>query len=151
MIYDPWQDLRDRNHLTLAITRLPIGDAWYLHDVPGIALDDRLTRVERRCVLAHELAHIDLGHMDQAANGLCWDLGTSRIARRRELAADKIAARRLILTRRLAEALCSHDDQPSVADDLDVTERVLAVRLDHLHPAERGYITRRIAMRESVA
>lgn len=151
MIYDPWCDLRDRTHLTLAITRLPIGDAWYLADVPGIALDDRLTRVERRCVLAHELAHIDLGHMDQAATGLCWDLGTSRIARRRELDADKVAARRLILTRRLAGALCEHDDPWSVADGLDVTEHILKVRLAHLHPAERGYITRKLAMREAAA
>lgn len=149
--YDPWDDLRARGHLTLSITRLPIGDAMYFADVPGIALDERLSRTERRCVLAHELAHIDLGHTHQAATTCSWDLGTSRIARRHELEADKLTARRLVLTRVLADALCRWDNPWAVADDLDVTEHVLETRLAHLHPAERGYISRRLATKEAVA
>ena len=58
--YNPWADLRAREELTCAVTRLPDGwgDAWYDPVTHGIVIDDRLSRVERRCVLAHELAHV---------------------------------------------------------------------------------------------
>lgn len=139
-LYDPWSDLASRPHLTYVTTRLPLADAWYLPDVPGIAMDDRLTRTERRCVLAHELAHIDLGHHHQpAGNGP----GTSRMARRNERDADMLAARRLICIYRLAAALAEERHcRWHVAELLDVTEQLLQVRLEHLHPSERALLKR---------
>lgn len=147
-MYDPWHDLRSRPHLTLAVSRLPVGDAMYFHDVPGIVLDDRLTQIERRCVIAHELAHLDLGHVEQAAG--C-GAGTSRIARRMECDADLLAARRLLPVERLAAVAKCHQDRFTTAEHLCVTEHLLQVRLDHLHPSERGAINRAVAAREGAA
>lgn len=139
--YSPWEDLAARQHLTYVRCRLPIADAWYLPDVPGIAIDDRLTRTERRCALAHELAHIDLEHHHQAAgNGQ----GTSRIARRNEAEADQLAARRLITLEDLVEHVPGASCRWELAERLDVTEHVLAVRHEHLHPSERAYLKQRL-------
>lgn len=139
--YDPWADLAERTHLTLAITRLPHGHGWYMHDVPGIVLDDRLDRVGRRCALAHELAHVDLGHTHQVAGT---GPGTSRIQRRRERDADLLAAQRLIPLDRLADtlhwALCPEE----VAHELDVTDRLATLRIRNLSQAEKAYITEQI-------
>lgn len=133
--YCPWIDLDRRQHLAFAVTRLPIGDGWYLADVPGIVLDDRLSRIERRCVLAHELAHVDLGHDHQVAgNGP----GTGRLARRNEHAADLLAAERLLPLGRLAVWLPFASSQAEAAELLDVTTRLLDVRLDHLDDEERA-------------
>jgi Zn-dependent peptidase ImmA (M78 family) len=143
--YCPWQDLASREHLTFVVARLPVADGWYLHDVPGIVLDDRLTRVQRRCVLAHELAHIDLGHYQQVAgNGP----GTGRLARRNEAAADHLAAGRLLPLARLAEWMPFASSWAEAADLLDVTERLLTVRLRRLSPAERQRLDR---LEEAVA
>jgi hypothetical protein len=111
----------------------------------AIVLDDRLTRTERRCVLAHELAHPDLGHMHQAAGS---GPGTGRIARRDEEEADQLAARRLIALGDMADAAVSASCRYELAESLDVTAELLAVRIQHLHPAERGAVTRRLANRE---
>lgn len=135
--YDPWRDLARRTHLTLAFTRLPVGQGWYLHDVPGIVLDDRLTRVGARCALAHELAHIDLGHTHQmAGNGP----GTSRIARRRETEADALADARLVPLERLVDALRWSQDEHELAELLWVTTDLIRRRLAGLTSDEHGII-----------
>lgn len=132
--YDPWADLAARPHLTLAVARLPFGNGWYLHDVPGIVLDDRLDRIGRRCALAHELAHVDLGHVHQVAGT---GPGTSRIQRRREREADRLASQRLIPIHQLADvlrwALCAEE----VAHDLEVTEHLARIRIHDLTEAEK--------------
>lgn len=141
-LYCPWEDLAGRPELTFVRMRLPVADALYMPDVPGIAVDDRLNRVERRCVMAHELAHIDLGHHHQVAG--CGP-GTSRIQRRRECEADQLAARRLLSIREMGEALAPASCRWEAADSLDVTEHLLDVRLEHLHPSERAYLRRRLS------
>lgn len=132
-VYCPWVDLGSRAHLAFAVTRLPVGEGWYLPDVPGIVLDDRLDRVQRRCVLAHELAHVDLGHHQVAGNGP----GTDRLARRNERAADVLAAKRLVSIAQLVLVLPGASGQTEVAELLEVTPHLLEVRLEHLEPAER--------------
>ena len=133
--YCPWADLASREHLAFAVARLPLGEGWYLPDVPGIVLDDRLGRVGRRCVLAHELAHVDLGHHHQlAGNGP----GTGRLARRNESAADLLAARRLLPESLLVGALAGAAGLSDAAELLDVTPRLLAVRLRCLGSEERA-------------
>jgi hypothetical protein len=131
--YCPWEDLGRRDHLAFAVTRLPVGDGWYFSDVPGIVLDDRLGRVERRCVLAHELAHIDLGHHEQLAGT---GPGTARLARRNEVAADRLAAVRLTPLWELVQCFRFTQDVDEAASHLDVTTRLLSVRLRSLSPAE---------------
>ncbi len=138
--YDPWRDLARREHLTLVVTRLPAGHAWYLHDVAGIAIDDRLTRVEGRCAVAHELAHVDLGHHAQAAGT---GPGTSRIARRHEREADQLAAERLIRLDDLADALRWALCPVEVAEELGVTPELARRRILTLTEEEKSYIEAR--------
>lgn len=139
-VYSPWSDLARRPHLTFGIVRLPAGHGWWMPDVPGIVLDDRLTRVQRRCVLAHELAHVDLEHDEQVA-GAC-PVGR-KVARSRETAADRLAARRLIPVGLLAQHVGWTRNWDEAAEIFDVTVDVLRTRVRGLHPAERGYLAKR--------
>lgn len=137
MTYSPWADLHARPHICCDAhtVELPTGDGWWLPEVMGIVLDRRLTRVQRRCALAHELRHVD-HHDEQVAH-----IGPDgpRLARRQETRANQEAARRLVDVRSLARALRAHPDDPTtVAEELDVTVDVLHCRLDHLDAAERA-------------
>lgn len=140
MTYDPWGDLKSRPELTFGMARLQVGQAWWFAGLRAIAVDSRLGRIERRCAMAHELAHVDLGdvHME------------GRAGRRNEDAADQLAARRLIVLDDLLAVIHS-PDHATAASDLDVTEHILRVRLRHLHPAERGAVQRARSMREDAS
>lgn len=136
MTYDPWHDLYERAHITFGVTDLPAGDAWWLPQIPAIIVGRHLSRVERRCAVAHELVHADHDEQQCATDGP----GTSRIARRRELDADLTAARRLIPLDRLIDALRWALGFEEVAETLDVTPRLARVRILHLTMAEKGEI-----------
>lgn len=99
-----------------------------------ILLEDTHDRATRRCNLAHAIAHIDLEH--QAMTGV--------LSHRQELAADKLAARRLVRAAALADAAVWAESFEELADELDVDERMLWVRVKYLHPAERHLIFRQI-------
>lgn len=137
MTYDPWADLHARPHICCDAhsVELPVGQGWWLPDVLGIVLDRRLTRVERRCALAHELRHVD--HDDEQVAHIGPD--GPRLARRQEARADREAAHRLIELGALAASLRAHPDNPAaVAEELDVTTDVLHCRLDTMAPPERA-------------
>jgi hypothetical protein len=95
--YSPWRDLRARPHVTLRW-------AWFAHrtgewephadGTATIWLDYRLTRRERRCVLAHELIHDErrIGFPDgcpdalvQAEERMVWRLTVERLVPPAEL------------------------------------------------------------------
>lgn len=140
MGYSPWTDLGGRPEICCDThsLELPTGGGWWLPDVAGIVLDRRMSRVERRCALAHELRHVDHGDRQIAHVGP----DGPRQARRQETRADIAAARRLITIRALLDALLAHPDDPAiVAEHLDVTEHVLAVRLRHLNATEKAVLT----------
>lgn len=141
MTYSPWADARER-HPDIHIEKWDIAPArgvWVASE-RVILLDKRLTRVERRCTLAHEIAHIDLGHGE--ARG--W------FARRMERDANRVAARRLLRSLSdLADALCLYPHHlGAVAEHLGVTVAVLRVRLENLTRAEERYIATRVAALE---
>lgn len=141
--YSPWLDAALR-YPQIHIEWHPIAPAHAVWE-PGsdvILVDENITRAERRCALAHELAHMDVG--DRPTDS-CW------FAAKQETAADKLAARRLIDYRDLAEVMRSCEDPREVAAELDVTINVLALRWRWLHPAERGYIAQVLSRREEVA
>jgi len=95
-------------------------------------------QVERRCTLTHELIHIERG--DQGCEARAED------AVRRE------TARRLIPIRALGDAVVFWgDDLAALADELWVDEDTMQTRLDTLHPSERGYLKRRVALRDGAA
>lgn len=138
-MYDPWADLHARPHICCDwhSVELPVGRGWWLPDVLGIVLDRRLSRVERRCALAHELRHAD-HHDEQVAH-----IGPDgpRLARRQEKRADREAARRLVELDQLAAALRAYPSDPAaVADELDITVDVLHCRLDTMPPTERAQL-----------
>lgn len=150
MTYNPWADLASRPHICCDThtVELPSGRGWWLPDVMGIVLDRRLTRVERRCALAHELQHVDYGDVQVAGVGP----DGPRMARRQERRADREAARRLVHVEALVVALRAHPHDPAaVADELDVTIDVLRCRLEDLHPGERGHLLLGLADVEHVA
>lgn len=96
-------------------------------------------QVERRCTITHEMIHVERGH-----SGCCDEKAEARV--RRE------AARRLVPIRALGDAYVFWgDDLEALADDLWVDISTLRTRLETLHPAERGYLERRVALRDGAA
>lgn len=133
LTYDPGRD---------AATRYP---DWVIRHrpllgVPEVMCPDRRvillerghSAAERRCSLAHAVAHIDLGHT--AAVGW-W-------SERQEAAADRLAARRLMPIYPLTDAVVWSESREELADVLGVDLHMLEVRARSLHPAERALIAR---------
>lgn len=137
--YHPWRHLARLAHITVRWTRddaeLDGALGWYYVDANEIVMDDRQTQAERRSTLAHELVHAE--RRDEPCGSLILDA-------RQELLVSKMAARRLIPIRALGEALAWSADQDEVADELWVDVSTLKTRLEHLRPAERAYLKRRI-------
>lgn len=95
-----------------------------------ILIEDSHDRVRRRCSLAHAVAHIDLGH--QALRGV--------LSKRQELAADKLAAGRLIRSHSLADAVLWAESYEELAHELDVDERMLWIRVRFLPRDEQRQV-----------
>jgi len=88
-----------------------------------IWMDPRLSQVERRCVLTHELVHIRYGHTG------CQPAVVERWVRTE-------TARYLIALKDLQRAAVWALSIPELADELWVTELVLNDRLRNLTPGE---------------
>lgn len=140
--YSPWGDLASREHLTLAVTRLPSGRGWWMPDLDGIALDDRQSQAELRCALAHELVHAERGDTP------CRD-DNPRVALRQEQHADRTAARRLVTVERLAAGLLWALDEHELADELNVDVSTLRTRLDTPTDDERREVDELLWAREA--
>lgn len=135
----PWRALRALAHVRLHWRDdMPEGMRGATNGA-RIWLREGMTQVERRCTLAHELAHLDAGHTT------CQPDAVERRIRNQ-------AARYLLPDPHvIAEALVwARGDVEAAADELWVTERVLRDRLDvrHLHPAERAIIVERVSRLE---
>ncbi len=131
----PWRRFRDQADWLLRMAELPgdlVGYTDFVHR--EVVLDSRLLQSERRCTIAHELEHIHRG--PPPADGV--------LLAREELAIDKTVARRLISIEALGEALAWSLDLHEAAEELWVDVPTLRVRLEHLHPAERHYLQRRL-------
>jgi Zn-dependent peptidase ImmA (M78 family) len=142
--YSPWADAA-RRYPDIHIERCdtaPARGVW----VPServILINRELGYADRRAVLAHELAHIDLSH--QPTRG--W------FKARQERDADRLAASRLLdEVHEIADAICAHPLDPAqVAEHLGVPLRVLRRRLANLTARDQGYIESRLAAREQSA
>ncbi|GAA3661980.1 ImmA/IrrE family metallo-endopeptidase [Microbacterium marinilacus] len=88
----------------------------YLPEQRRILLDARLTPVERRCVLAHELGHAHYGHRHVGAPGA---LSAATAAQERQ--ADLYAARLLISADAYERAERLGSGAEFLADELEVT------------------------------
>lgn len=138
---DPWEALSERPDLLLV--RAPIAERGrYYHRLRTIVIRAGLLLAEERATLWHEIVHADRG--DEGGCG-------RRLEGRQERTCTQEAARRAIDLHDLADALIWSDQPAEVADQLKVTEDLLHARLDHLHPAERGYLQRLEFMKERSA
>lgn len=130
--YSPWDELVSRPDLELRWREMHDRVGQYEHGLRRITLDPRMPRRQIRSVLCHELRHAEAGD----EHTVC-----TRTNLRQEQAADQHAARMLVDVRDLARAMVIHDCHHSaVAVELHVSDRLLGVRLDHLHPSERHWI-----------
>lgn len=107
-----------------------------------ILIEDKQSWPEKRCSLAHAVAHLDLGH--QATSHGTFD-------RRQEDHAHQLAARRLITIDDLARVLSWTRFITEVAAELEVDIRTLNTRQVHLHPAERAELRSRTNWLEDTA
>lgn len=138
-MWNPWRSIRQQRDITVRWEQMDDRLGEWCEDSRTITLDPRQVQAERRCTAMHELIHAERGHRDCQPE-------------RVELSVRKECARRLICVHRLAEALIFYgDDLAQVADELWTDQDTLRTRLEHLHPAERGYIIRRLAAREGAA
>ena len=121
--WDPWEALYHAADVVLVedvSLAGPRGLAIVFPDgEPVIALDPTLGRVERRCVLAHELVHLERGLLPRWA--------AEHVRANEERLVDGEAARRLVPEEELL-ALAAH---------FDVTSKVLGLRVDGLRPPRR--------------
>ena len=147
--YEPWQDADARHDLDwLLADDLPRGDACWMPWWRLIVIRASLHPTRRRCVLAHELVHVD--NDDKQLVG-CGPDGP-RQARRQESRTDREAARRLVSIDELAAAMLMHPASPrAVAHELDVTVDVLQRRLDDLGQDERSWLEQELARHDDAA
>lgn len=111
--------------LDVTITRIWLRDTWgaWSQDHRRIVIASGLTLVQERCVLAHEVEHV------LAEDADCSDMA---FAVRQERRADVEAARKLIGISDLAAVAQWAPDVYTAAAELNVTERMLRVRLNDL-------------------
>jgi Zn-dependent peptidase ImmA (M78 family) len=143
MTYHPYRELAARPHLTLGLCPLPAGqDARWYPASQTILLGTHLGQSSRRSALAHELAHVDLGHCG---------LDGSQDAAKQEREADDLAARRLIGLDDLVEALLWSQDEHELAEWLWVDVDIIRARLTSLSDQERNEIEKRLWAQEASA
>lgn len=124
---NPWADLTSRPQLDLCWGGLPPGQLGAT-DGHRIWIATGLTIRERRCTLAHELAHIDL----DLVSDVTWAA---------EQRVRDVTARRLLPDiDAVASALAGGVDMATASDELWVTEDVLTDRLTTLADAERAML-----------
>lgn len=134
----PWRKLRD-DHPDWHVVWVDLPDEVLgitNHDRKEIALNRRQLQCQRRVTLQHELIHVREGH-----DGHC----NEKIER----AIERQVARDLIPIERLADAACWAHTLRELSDELWVDDRLVVTRIEHLHPAERAYLTRRMSQRDA--
>jgi Zn-dependent peptidase ImmA (M78 family) len=136
-MWHPWRTLCETLPLfDVRFTSMPDGYDGSL-DLENriIWIERRLSQAQRRWTLTHELVHQERGH-----DGHCDE--------RVEESVDAEAARRLIELEDLADAAVWARTLYELAAELWVPPIAVVVRFDHMHPAERAYLRRRVAAKE---
>lgn len=122
-MWNPWRALRALDHIEVIWQHLPADLLAMTDGQTLILIDPRQRQFRRRCTIAHELAHIALGHK-------------GRCTPRDERAADEWAARKLIKLHHLVDAMRWAQSFEELAYELWVDHATLRARLDTLTPDE---------------
>lgn len=122
-MFDPWRALRHLVHVTIDWVRMPDDVPGRTNGIDMIWIDNRLQQLERRCVLVHELVHLERRHVG------CQPASVER-------AVSIETARRLIPIEQLCRHAAWSRSLHELADDLWVTGNVLTDRLTSLTPEE---------------
>lgn len=127
MSYSPSAILAE---LGIPVRRAWLRDTWaaWSSEDRVIVLAEGLSPVQERCVLAHEVEHV-LADDYQCGLGLDTPGTINELLRHREFQADLGAARKLIGISDLARIAQQGIDMTDTAAALQVTERMLWVRL----------------------
>ena len=126
-MFHPWRHLREMAHVVVEWTR-PHPTAPGATDGRNVIwLDPRLLQVERRCVLTHELVHLEHGHRGCQPPAV-------------EHAVRAETARRLVTLEDLERALPWSEHLEVLAEDLWVTPTVLVDRFAALTVHERAHL-----------
>ncbi len=133
--YDPAAILAG---MGVVVLREWLRDTWGIwsprHRV--VILATGLTIVQERCVLAHEIEHINAG------DASC---GSGPVSMKAERRADRAAARKLIALSDICAASQWATSEHELAADLQVTPWVLRTRMDDLEGENRWLGTSKIA------
>ena len=130
MAYDPWGEVPAGWSVDFAVMPARGMCRWNRRT---ILLDIKLSRIEERCTLAHELVHAERGPFPRWATV------------REEVAVNAEAARRLIPLDALGEALAWSLHPAVAAEELDVDLPTLEALLRNLAAAEVEALRRRLA------
>lgn len=136
--YSPWETLAEHPEIRVEFAEME-GDlvGWYDKQRSTIVLDKHGSRRQLRSTLAHELEHAARG--DECPAEL-----SPVLQARQEIAACVRAARRLVPLGRLVDALLWSQDEHELADELNVDEDTLRIRLLTLTPDEHALIDERL-------
>lgn len=141
MSYSPWGTLAKMPEIELVFADLPDDLGWYDPEKNQIALDRNQSRRQMRCTLEHELEHARRGDEDTSHV-------SPVLAARQEIAASTRAARNLISLDDLVDALLFSQDECELAEELNVDEDTVKLRLLTLSPEEHAVIDARIRLAE---
>lgn len=122
-MFHPWRTLRALGHINLTWRVMP-GLLGRTNGVDEIDMHPEQLQAERRSTLAHELAHVELGHT-QGCGGAD------------ERAARELAARWLVSVERLVDVGRWALSIEELADELWVDVETITTRLDTLTSSER--------------
>ncbi len=139
MSWHPWRLVRSLPHIDVRWERMAGLLGHWDQDEQAITLHPDQSQRQKRVTLTHEMIHAERGH-----RGECDEKVERQVARE--------TARRLIPIHALVDAALAHeDDHHALCDALWVDLPTLQIRLASLHPSERGYLTRRLSMKEASA
>ncbi len=130
---DPWRLLAERAYLRLEFARLPPGFRGVTDGSTTIWLSRGLSQRERRCVLMHELVHVERGHVGHQPPSV-------------EAAVREETARRMLPDLHLVANALADQHPAEAAHDLWVTDDILRTRLAALTDEERQRIEERIGL-----
>lgn len=138
-MWHPWRETRALPEVLVEFTdELPSGNSWWSPAYDVVLLRKGMLQVDRRCNLAHELGHRELGHSGCSSGFPDADRHRARM----EVNADGWAASKLITYEALEKVGRWTGCRNEAADELWVTRHMLDVRLSRLAPYERAMLNR---------